>query len=175
MGVLEAHPTSGEGNLLILTGLPASGKTAVARLLAGIIDGVVIVSSDEIHSKTKGRVWDLMERMVTEGLSNGMVVVADATNYDLPHRERFASAARRLGCPHWIAYLKASTGVLLERNAGRADAIPPGAIYHHSRSYQEPTPEERAIVIDTESVSPEEAAGIIAGRMAMPENAKDAR
>ena len=164
---------SGKGKLLILTGLPASGKTTVARRLSGLVDGVVIVSSDDVRKRAKRKVWNLMEDLVTESLNKGMIVVADATNYDRPHRDRFADAARRLGCPHWIAYLKADIGILLERNETRAETIPPGAIYHHSRSYQEPDPEEEAIVIDTEAVSPDDAAKTIAGIMGLPENSNE--
>jgi predicted kinase len=166
-----SQPLPGKGKLLILTGLPASGKTTVARRLSGIADGVVIISSDDIRKKAKRRVWDLMERKVAQGLGEGSIVIADATNYDRPHRDRFADVARGLGCPHWVAYLKADLGVLLERNEGREDSIPPGAIYHHSRSFREPDPEEMAIVIDTETTSPEEAARIITGSMGLQENA----
>lgn len=161
---------SGKGRLLILTGVPASGKTTVARHLAQISRYVVIVSSDEIRKRSGSKIWDKMERIVSENLECGMVVVADATNYDRSHRDRFASVAGRLNCPYRIAYLRAGRETLLERNASREEAIPPTAIYHHLRSYQEPSEDEMPIVIDTESVSPGEAATKIAGEMGLDSN-----
>ncbi|MBU7004233.1 MAG: AAA family ATPase [Theionarchaea archaeon] len=161
----------GRGKLLILTGMPASGKTTIARRLAEIADDVFIVSSDDIRKKSGRKVWEKMESMVQEGLESGMVVVADATNYDKRRRDRFAGVAGVVGCPFWVGYIRAGTEVLLERNADRTDSIPQSAIYHFSRSFQEPGPEEGAIVIDTEYLSAEEAARKIALEMGLSRTA----
>jgi tRNA uridine 5-carbamoylmethylation protein Kti12 len=162
---------SGRGKLLIMTGMPASGKTTIACQLAEFVDDVVIVSSDDIRNKSSRKVWEKMEGIVQEELERDMVVVADATNYERRRRDRFAGVAELVGCPFWIAYIRASIEVLLKRNGGRPDPIPQGAIYHFSRSYQEPSPEEGAIVIDTESLSPAEAARKIALEMGLSDTA----
>jgi len=147
--------------------VPASGKTTVAGHLAKIARNVIIVSSDEIRKKSRSRVWDRMEGMVSQQLEGGMVVVADATNYDRLHRDRFVSAAQRLDCPFRIAYLKAGRDTLLERNSRRDEAVPQSAIYHLLRAYQEPGADERPIVIDTESFPPRKAALLIAAEMGL--------
>jgi len=158
---------SRKGKLLILTGVPASGKTTVAGHLAKMVRNVIIVSSDEIRKVSRRRVWEKMEEIVSEQLEGGMVVVADATNYDRSHRDRFARAAIGLDCPFRIVYLKAERDTLLERNSKRNEAVPQSAIYHLFRAYQEPLADEMPIIIDTESVPARDAARVIAAQMGL--------
>ena len=145
-----------EGLLIILCGLPASGKTTLAKLLAHRMDDVEIVSSDMLRSQlSSGRIWEEMAGMVRQGLSAGKTVVVDATNYNDAHRDRYARIAREMGVPYLIACLEAEMATLLQRNSQRTERIPESAIRHLSSLFE--TPLDHAIRIDTEELQPAEA------------------
>jgi tRNA uridine 5-carbamoylmethylation protein Kti12 len=154
-----------KGKLLILTGLPASGKTTVARILAQGDAKICVVSSDELRaSGGSSRVWERMREMVVEGLDQGRTVIVDATNYSSSHRRRFISAAEEAGVPYLVAFMSASLGTLHDRNLAREDRIPSRAIMHLSRLFEEPD-DENTVRIDTEAVPPAAAARAIGGRL----------
>lgn len=154
------------GFLIVLCGLPASGKTTVAELLNRRMDGVQIVSSDYLRSKGgSSRIWSRMAHEVRAGLSAGRTVIVDATNYSSAHRERYVSISREMALPHLVAYLRAGMPTLVERNRERKERIPTGAIGHLARLFEAPGGDD-TIRIDTEQSQPEQAAVTIIDRKA---------
>lgn len=154
-----------EGVLLILTGLPASGKTTVAKRLGERIEDLAIISSDDLRRQGKpSELWDRMRAVAREELERGRTVVADATNYTQAHRKRFISAAEDLGCPYLLVYFEAGVKTLLERNLLREEKIPSAAIRRLAKLFEEPEIES-TIVIDTEELNPEEAAQVLEDRI----------
>jgi tRNA uridine 5-carbamoylmethylation protein Kti12 len=157
--------TSG-GFLIVLCGLPASGKTTIAKLLDNGMDGVLILSSDYLRNRTgSSRIWSRMAQEVREGLSDGKTVVVDATNYSSAHRERYVSISREMALPHLVAYLKAGIPTLLQRNRERTERIPTGAIGRLARLFETPGGDD-TLQIDTEEFDPEQAAEAIIARRA---------
>ncbi len=149
------------GFLIVLCGLPASGKTTIAQLLAKGMDHVQVVSSDYLRSAGEsGRIWDRMAQEVRDGLSAGKTMVVDATNFSNAHRNRYISLSREMGLPHFVAYLQARIPTLLQRNRNRSERIPTAAIARLARLFEIPAGDD-TIEINTEELQPEEAAGVI--------------
>jgi tRNA uridine 5-carbamoylmethylation protein Kti12 len=154
-----------KGKLLILTGLPASGKTTVARILAEGDANICVVSSDERRAQGRSsRIWERMREMVIESLGQAKTVIVDATNYSSSHRTRFISAAQEAGVPYLIAFMSASLATLRDRNLAREDRIPGHAIMHLARLFEEPD-DANTVRIDTEAVPPAAAARTIGTRL----------
>ena len=117
--------------LLVLSGLPGTGKSTLARLLAERLPACV-VASDALrrilftHPTYTGEesrlLFDLSHRLCAELLRGGRNVVFDATNLKEGHRDelyQIASAARsRL----LLVRLIASDAVVAARLAHRASA-----------------------------------------------------
>ena len=126
------------------------------------MEDVSIISSDEFRRRDKGpRLWDRMARMAEAQLSQGQIPLIDATNYTSAHRSRFIEVATKTGSRYIIVYLAARLDTLIDRNARREEAIPPGAIYRLSSLFEVPVGED-ILTIDTETTSAEDAAAIIA-------------
>lgn len=154
-----------QGVLVVLTGLPASGKTTVARKLEEEREDLEIISSDSIRRKGKpSQLWERMLDMVEEELGRDRVVMVDATNYTKGHRERFISAARESGCPFLVVCFKAKLESLLSRNLLRDEKIPSDAIRRLAKLFEEPEG-ENVLIVDTEEMEPQEASQILDKRI----------
>ncbi len=140
MDLLTADPPS----LIAIGGLSGSGKSTVARLLAGRLGTrhwAVVLRSDLIRKKLHGvlpmerlgadayglaqsdEVYHVLERRAGDLLSAGRTVIADATFLDPADRSRIENIARDLDAPFHGIWLDASRRILKERiTARRGDA-----------------------------------------------------
>ncbi|MGE5597074.1 MAG: AAA family ATPase [Hyphomicrobiales bacterium] len=97
-----------EPALVMLSGLPGSGKTTFAHRLLERLDAVHI-ESDAIRrelfaepryvAEEHARVFRTAEDRARSALERGASVVFDATNLTTKDRRRFVRLAERLGCP----------------------------------------------------------------------------
>ncbi len=98
--------------LIIVCGLPGSGKTTLARALSRRFSAVHI-SSDIVRKRMfgmpkytpeeKAAVYSEMERLAREALSSGKsAVVVDATFHRRSERERFSELASQSGAKAWL-------------------------------------------------------------------------
>lgn len=85
--------------LIVLVGLPASGKSTYARMCAKI-DNSVVLSSDELRKELLGDetcqennqlVFDTLYRRAKQYLIDGRSVIIDATNINMKDRRRTLS------------------------------------------------------------------------------------
>jgi uncharacterized protein len=131
----------GEPTIRISMGLPASGKTTLARALASRL-GLVHLSSDLVRKSMAGvrptqrgtdafgkglydpamteRTYGALRRHAARWLRRGRSVVLDATYGDPVERARVRRLAQRLGAPMQIVLCRADDATLRARLARRA-------------------------------------------------------
>jgi aminoglycoside phosphotransferase family enzyme/predicted kinase len=150
--------------LVLVVGLPGTGKTTVARAL-GVRLGGVVFSSDRVRKQLAGvgathrghdeidaglystemgrRTYAELHRLTASNLEHGQSVVLDATYRTRSDRTDVIAIARNLGSPCWIVECQLPESTALARIAARqstgegasdADA----EVYQVQRSRYEP-------------------------------------
>src|SRR5713101_7200267 len=148
---------SGSGPRLILVcGLPGSGKTTLARALEGRL-GAVRFSPDEwmdalsldiYDEEARGKIEALQWRFGQELLALGLTVIIEWGTWGRSERDALRLRARALGAAVELHYLSAPADVLFDRIQRRGTENPPierGALARWFEMFQAPTPEERAL------------------------------
>jgi len=134
--------------LLLLSGLPGSGKSTIAREYVARYGGVHI-SSDLIRTELglrghyqpgdKARVYTAMLERTTEVLSNGGTAVVDGTFYSEATRTPFEAAARACGVPVFRVQVRAQETTVRQRlQKSRPDSEADFAVYEKIRDQYEP-------------------------------------
>lgn len=127
-------------SLMVMVGLPGSGKTRAARYIQEVMDEtIILVSRDDIRENRFGAtgVVDGLEDMVTlleqqdviSALKAGFTVIVHDMNLRMRHRRRWKEIAEKHGATYEQIDL---TGVpletCLERNANRDRQVPEAEI-----------------------------------------------
>ncbi|MCC7465860.1 MAG: AAA family ATPase [Saprospiraceae bacterium] len=153
--------------LILIAGLPGTGKTTISRAFAALY-GAVHLNSDALRRELalmghyspedKKRVYDELLARTDEALKAGEIVVVDSTFYKKNIREPFERLAELNHVPLKWVEVRADERVLRERlSHPRPDSEADYAIYEKIRDQQEPLPEER-LIINSEQETPESAA-----------------
>jgi predicted kinase len=135
----------GTGKLLIFRGLPASGKSTVAKgMVYDNPEGIVRVNRDDLRKMlhdgkyiqgsknnpgTERTVIEMEHAMVRRGLRAGLTVIDDNTN--LPNRsvKALVEIAEPLGAEWQIVdFTDVPVETCVERNLRRAERVPDGVI-----------------------------------------------
>ena len=129
--IRRANLRPGNGKLLMLVGLPGSGKTTFARSLASLHPFLVLesdrlrktlVPKPEYSADEHSRVFRASHRLIDEFLDSGYQVLLDATNLGQRNRRPVIAISRKHGIPLAIVVVTAPPEVirrrLLEREAG---------------------------------------------------------
>ena len=128
--------------IILLSGLPGSGKTTFARALAAALparhlesDAVraELFASPAYAPEESAAVFAAIEARAGEALTAGEHAVIDATNLSRADRERFLALARRLGLPLVAVRLIAPRSTVAERLSRPRD----GASQANMRVYDE--------------------------------------
>lgn len=159
------------GSLLMMVGLPGTGKSSVVEKLQKRVS-CVVVSTDNIRLLMRNKptytaaemmlVYEVCYSIIEARLKQGQRVVFDASNYLSARREYLKKVAQRAGAPVAVCYVQAGQDVIRERlqqrNSGNrretdlSDAD--WSVYKWMVEAQEPVVGEH-LIIDTSSTPAE--------------------
>jgi predicted kinase len=142
--------------LIIVCGLPGSGKTTHAKLLEGQLRAIRFapdewmdaLSLDLYDEKRRGKIEALQWRLGQELLALGLTVIIEWGTWGRPERDALRVGARALGAAVELHYLSAPLDVLFDRIQRRGMENPPirkDQLSEWIDRFQEPTPEEMAL------------------------------
>ncbi len=146
--------------LILVAGLPASGKTTFADVLARRV-GAVRINSDLVRQQldlkghyspeAKNRVYQAMIERAAEALGRGHPVVADSTFYKESLRKPWKELAHRTGVDIHFVLMKISDEEAFRRlQKPRPDSEATWEVYQELKSEWEPLAEPH-ITLDSTS------------------------
>jgi predicted kinase len=148
---------SGNGpRLIVVCGLPGSGKTTLAKELESRLHAVRFspdewmnaLSLNPYDEETRGKIEALQWKFGQELLALGLTVIIEWGTWGRSERDTLRLGARALGAAVELHYLHAPAEVLFERIQGRGMEKPPierDALSRWFETFQVPTPEEMAL------------------------------
>ena len=142
--------------LIIVCGLPGSGKTTLARVLENRLRAVRFspdewmdaLSLDIYDEERRGKIEALQWKFAQELLALGLTVIIEWGTWGRTERDALRLGARALGAAVELHYLSAPANVLFERIQHRGlenPAIERDALTRWVEIFQVPTPEEMAL------------------------------
>ena len=160
-----------KGRLVIFCGIPGSGKTTIARVVAEKTPRSVLVQTDALRAmiarpnyggEESGLVYDGCMAVAREALRRGYTVLLDGTFMREEYRERARRTLRGYAAATDVVHVSCELEVALRRNSARHARIPPAKVRSIHRRFQEP---RRAIRVDSTRLSPGRAAAQILERL----------
>ncbi len=151
---MEASST--EPRLIIVCGLPGSGKTTHAKLLERRLRAVRFCADEWMDAlsvniydeEARGKIEALQWKFAQELLVLGLTVIVEWGTWGRAERDVLRLGARGLGAAVELHYLSAPLDVLFARIQHRGLENPPierDALSRWSEMFQAPTPEEMAL------------------------------
>ncbi|MCA9959774.1 MAG: ATP-binding protein [Ardenticatenaceae bacterium] len=112
------------GSLLLMVGLPGSGKSSIVENLYKLVP-FVLISTDGIRAQIRRRpqytasemtlVYQLSYQLIERRLRSGQRVVFDASNYLAARRDHVAKLAESCGAPVAVCLVQAAQETIRER------------------------------------------------------------
>ena len=136
--------------LIILSGIPGSGKTTYALGIKNILPRVAIISSDEVRKDVTGdagdgsqetRVWQESEKRVQQASKGHDIVIADSTALTNLLRMKWYRAFRDAFEKIELVYLNLPFAVCWERNIARERKVPLNPMAGMFKLLEEPNEE----------------------------------
>lgn len=150
-----AHSVAG-GRLIVVCGLPGSGKTTLAKTLEERLgaarfcadDWLAALGLDFYDEDRRGKVEALQWKVAKKLLALDSTVIIEWGTWGRAERDALRLEARALGAQVELHYLSAPADVLFERIRRRgmeSPAIEREALLRWFQVFEEPTPEEMAL------------------------------
>ncbi len=117
------------GSLLVIVGLPGTGKSLLVEKLQDVLSCVVIRTdhvrllmreSPRYTASEMVWVYEVCQRIIEMRLRQGQRVVFDGTNYQAARRERLMSVAARVNARIAVAHVQAAEEVIQQRLRDRS-------------------------------------------------------
>ena len=151
--------------LIIVCGLPGSGKTTRAKALEAKLravrfcpdDWMESLSIDIYNEEARGKVEALQWKLAQELLALGLIVIIEWGTWGRSERDALRLRARELGAAVELHYLFAPPDVLFERIQRRGLENPPierEALLRWYKQFEAPTAEENALFDEPLIVDP---------------------
>ena len=142
--------------LIIICGLPGSGKTTLAKVLEDKLRAVRFapdewmsdLSLDLYDEERRGRIEELQWKLAQRLLTLGLIVVIEWGTWGRSERDRLREVARALGAAVELHFLDAPPDLLFERIRMRGLENPPirrEDLFRWATLFQAPTREEMAL------------------------------
>jgi predicted kinase len=154
----------GGGRLVLLCGIPGSGKTTVGRAVGARLERCVHIQTDAIrgmlgkaeYTSDESRfVYEAATSVAEEALRHRYDVILDAP---FPREEFRRAALSRLATlfEGWlVVWVRCDPIVAYKRNSERAEKVPLESFTRLWRSFEPP---RGALLIDSQATAPDEAA-----------------
>ncbi|MDJ0516478.1 MAG: AAA family ATPase [Trichodesmium sp. MO_231.B1] len=136
--------------LIILIGLPASGKSTLARKIVSKYPQCKLISTDAIRAQLFGdeaiqgswlQVWQEVQQQFHQAVSQTSLAIYDATNTQRRRRKELIDLAREIGFSYITGlWLDKSLELCLERNKRRKRQVPEEVIIKMSRQLTDAPP-----------------------------------
>lgn len=136
--------------LIIFIGLPASGKSTLARQIIAQYPQCQLISTDAIRAKLFGdeaiqgpwlQVWQQVQQQFHQAVTQKSLAIYDATNAQRRRRREAIAFARETGFSHITGlWLDKSLELCLERNKQRQRQVPEAVILKMYRQLTDTPP-----------------------------------
>jgi predicted kinase len=148
--------SANRSRLIIICGLPSSGKTTVAKAFESRLRAIRFcpdewmdaLSIDLYDEETRGKIEALQWKFSQQLLKLGLIVIIEWGTWARSERDTLRLGARDLDAAVELHYLSVPADVLFERIQHRGLENPPierDVLTRWSEIFQEPTPEEMAL------------------------------
>ena len=154
---MPSETEANSGRLIVVCGLPGSGKTTQAKALAARIPEAVRFCPDDWMGAAGINLWDEVVREQIEScqwqlargfLSQGRTAIIEWGTWGRNERDSLRLGARAIGASVELHYLNVAIEVLLDRACTRkleSPAINLDDLRKWSKAFERPTPEEMAL------------------------------
>lgn len=141
----ERQVAQAQPKLLMLKGLPGSGKSTYAKKL--VEKGWVRVNKDDMRAmlnngkfskENEGFVLSLRDEIIIRGLVNGKNVVVDDTNLDPKHAIQLEGIAQEFLADYEEKFFDVTPAECVRRNKLRDNPVPDKVIYSMYERYLKP-------------------------------------
>lgn len=132
--------------LIVLVGLPGSGKSEYAKMLEK--EGYIICSSDQMREELFGdekdqdhnaEVFQKLHEKIYNLLRGGYDVVYDACNINSKRRKQYLDSLRGINCIKEAHVIATPYDMVLEQNANRDRVVPKEVIDRMYKNWQTPS------------------------------------
>ena len=150
--------------IMMLKGLPASGKTTYAETL--VDDGWLRVNKDDLRAMLNNGKWSksdegfvlsLRDEIIIRGLVSGKNVVVDDTNLNPKHAIQLRSIAEDFDADFEEKFFDVPLEVCVSRNEARYDSVPTNVILNMYERYVKPLEIQKQLEAENQIDDREEA------------------
>lgn len=141
--------------LIIMCGIPASGKSSVAEDLSAYLGDIPVISMDNIRKEWFGtrKCQDRGDEIYAQSIEDVLfafehynVVIYDATNRTRKARKKVVKDIQKYyDCITYCVFMNTDLDIALDRNSNRneEEKVPSAVIHHMYDTLQPPTKEEK--------------------------------